>query len=381
MKSLRILMMLPLLAFLCTGCLYVTGGSANGDSDSPAIKGFGLGPKAPVNVWTDGDDKVRTPFAIKTDTYVKLATQVNPAVVNIFTSQKLEAGIGFGPLAVPIPNEFKAYSLGTGFIISEDGFMLTNYHVIKQADEIFVFLHDQNEVQKIKVIGTDPLTDLALLKIESDKKLPYLPLADTDLLEIGTPVVAVGNPFGLGYSMTTGVISAKNRTLSPGTRRGNFEQYLQTSALINPGNSGGPLLNLYGEVVGINTAIIAQGQGIGFAIPANLIKELMPQLVRKGRIDRGYIGIAVVDLTAVMAEKFKVSEKEGVLIARIDSKGPAYLAGVRRGDVILSIDGKSAKDAHDVARRIATLPGGQDISLQVVRDGKRLSFNITTDAY
>jgi serine protease Do len=364
-----------------SGCFSVYTGGAPGNTDRTKVKGYGLGPDARTEIWTESKDAaIRKAFVIQSDTYTELAERVNPAVVNIFTTQKVEAGFGMGLFSVPVPNmDLNVQSLGTGFIISADGFMLTNYHVIRYADEISVFLHETNEVQSIEVVGADPLTDLALLKISGRNDLPYLPLADSDAAMVGEPVIAVGNPFGLAHSLTTGVVSAKNRTLSPGTRRGNYEQYIQTSAQINPGNSGGPLLNLYGEVVGINTAIIAKAQGIGFAIPSNMIKELLPELVRKGHVERGYLGIAVVDLTPMVAKRFKVNQNEGVMIGSLDPEGPAADAGLQRGDIIVAVDGVEVENAHDTGRRISLLAAGKKVPVLVSRDGKNQTFTVTVE--
>lgn len=370
-------------ALSLSACFFSVGPSPEQQSKKPPVRGMGLGPNYDTKIWADGDSRGgQEPFAIKTDTYAKLAAEVNPAVVNIFTSQKIEAGIGIGLFSVPLPSEdFRAYSLGTGFLISEDGFLLTNYHVIKHADEIFVFLHDTNDVQQIKVIGVDPVMDLALLKINTSVKLPYLPLADSDKVRIGDPVVAVGNPYGLAFSMTTGVISAKNRTLSPGTRQGNFEQFIQTSALINPGNSGGPLINLFGEVVAINTAIIAKAQGLGFAVPSNVAKELIPHLVRSGKVDRGYFGVAVVDLTPIMAQQFKINSTQGILIARIDPEGPAAKAGLKKGDIIISVDGEKMTNAIETARKISYFPPGKNVPVTALRGGMELAFTVLSESF
>jgi S1-C subfamily serine protease len=370
-----------LMTILLSGCfgIYTVPPSAQGEQHE--VKGTGLGANAPTKIWTDGTANGRQ-IDLKSDTYIELAKKVNPAVVNIFTSQKLESGIGVGLFAIPLPNmDMRAQSLGTGFIISEDGFMLTNYHVIQHADEIQVYLHETSEVQPIKVVGVDPLTDIAVLKIQTNKKLPFLPLADSGKVEIGEQVLAVGNPFGLTHSLTTGVVSAKNRTLSPGTRRGNFEQYLQTSAQINPGNSGGPLLNLHGEVIGINTAIIKQAQGIGFAVPSNLVKELAPAMVRTGEVTRGYFGIAVLDLTPVLAQRYKVTEEQGVFLARMDTEGPAAQAGLARGDIILTLDGKKVESSLDCARRISQFAPGTRVRVEVLRGGQIETFTVVTDEY
>ena len=218
------------------------------------------------------------------------------------------------------------------------------------------------------------MTDVALLKIKTNRQLPYLPLADSDSISIGAPVIAVGNPFGLAHSLTTGVISAKNRNLKPGTRKGNAVLYLQTSALINPGNSGGPLLNLDGEVVGINTAIIARAQGIGFAIPANLVKQLAPDLVRYGSVERGYIGIAAIDLTPMLAKRFKVKDQSGVMVTRVDRNGPAAQVGLEKGDIVLFLDGVKPENAHEFARSISLLAPGKKVRLEVSRNEEKKIF-------
>lgn len=367
-------------AFFLCGCFGILTSPPSANPRANKVTGSGLGPNVPTVIWTDGEAVGSRPvISIKSDTYVNLVEKINPAVVNIFTSQKLDAGIGIGLFAIPLPNlDLHAQSLGTGFIISPDGFVLTNYHVIKYADEISVFLHETNEVQPIEVIGVDPMTDVALLKIKTTKPLPYLPLADSDAVSIGEPVIAVGNPFGLAHSLTTGVVSAKNRNLKPGTRSGNAVLYLQTSAQINPGNSGGPLLNLYGEVIGINTAIIAKAQGIGFAIPSNLIKQLAPDLVRSGSVERGYIGIAAIDLTPVLAKRFKVETQKGVMITRIDRESPATQAGLQKGDIVLSMDGVKPENAHEFARSISLLPPGKKVKIEVMRNGGKETFIVQT---
>jgi len=343
---------------------------------------LGLGPNAPTTIWTEGQNRIgNKSLPLNSDTYVNLAQRSNPAIVNIFTTQELQLGVGdpLGIFRVPVGGaNLQMTSLGTGFFISPDGFMLTNAHVIAKADRIHVFLHDLKGAREVKVIGVDPLTDLALLKVDCDQNLSFLKMADSDLVEIGEIVVAIGNPFGLDYSLTTGVISAKNRVISPGSRRGLYEDFLQTSAQINPGNSGGPLLNLWGEVVGVNTAIIARAQGIGFAIPSNLAKALLPSLVRSGRIARSYSGVGLVDLDPSLAKRFGVTETYGAIVVNLNPRGPAAVAGVKHGDIILAVNGKDVKNARELSLIIAGARVGEKLSFLISRRGKRMIIVFTT---
>jgi serine protease Do len=344
-------------------------------------RALGLGPMAPTAIWTDGQSReINNSIPLNSDTYVKLAERSNPAIVNIFTTQDLQLGVGdpLGIFRVPVGGaNLQMTSLGTGFFISPDGFMLTNAHVIAKADRIHVFLHDLKGPKEVKVIGVDPLTDLALLKVDCDRNLSFLKMADSDAVAIGAIVVAIGNPFGLDYSLTTGVISAKNRVISPGSRRGLYEDFLQTSAQINPGNSGGPLLNLWGEVVGVNSAIIAGAQGIGFAIPSNLAKALLPDLVRSGRIARSYSGIGLVDLNPSLAKRFEVTETYGAIVVRLNPRGPAAVAGVKHGDIILAVNGKEVKNARELSHIIAVARVGEKLSFSLSRQGKRMTIVFT----
>lgn len=344
-------------------------------------RALGLGPNAPTDIWTEGQSRENNNIIpLNSDTYVKLAQRSNPAVVNIFTTQDLQLGVGdpLGIFRVPVGDaNLQMTALGTGFFISPDGFMLTNAHVIAKADRIHVFLHDLQGPKEVKVIGVDPLTDLALLKVDCDQNLSFLKMADSDAVAIGAIVVAIGNPFGLDYSLTTGVISAKNRVINPGSRRGLYEDYLQTSAQINPGNSGGPLLNLWGEVVGVNTAIIAGAQGIGFTIPSNLAKALLPDLVRSGRIARSYSGVGFVDLNPSLAKRFGVSETYGAIVVSLNPQGPAAIAGVKHGDIILAVNGKEVKNARELSLIIAGARVGEKLSFSLSRRGKRMTIVFT----
>jgi len=272
-----------------------------------------------------------------------------------------------------LPRDFRQNSLGTGFIIDKDGFILTNNHVVEQTDEIKVTLHDGKEYQA-EIIGRDPKTDLALIRIKPDNSLKPMVLGDSDKLEIGEWVLAIGNPFGLGNTVTAGIVSAKGRQIGAGP----YEDYIQTDASINPGNSGGPLLNPAGEAVGINTAIFSRSGGsvgIGFAIPINIAKELLPQL-KKGKVVRGWLGVVIQKITPELMEKLDLKDVEGALVADVPKGGPAEKAGIKRGDVILSFDGKPIKDSHDLPFIVASTPVGKTVDVEVLRKGQRKTLQV-----
>ncbi len=268
----------------------------------------------------------------------------------------------------PMPRQ----GLGSGFIVSEDGFILTNNHVVEAADEVRVKLSDEREF-KATIIGRDPKTDLALIKIEvPNTKLPAMTLGDSDRLEVGEWVLAVGNPFGLDHSVTAGIISAKGRVIGAGP----YDEFLQTDAAINPGNSGGPLVNMKGEVVGINTAIVAQGQGVGFAIPINVAKTLLPQLRDRGMVSRGWLGVVIQRLTPELAKGFNIPEDKGALVADVMKGSPAEQGGLKRGDVVVEFNGQEIKEVTDLTRRVAAAPIGAEAKVTVLRDGKRVTVPI-----
>ncbi|MGA1845967.1 DegQ family serine endoprotease [Deferribacter abyssi] len=264
-----------------------------------------------------------------------------------------------------VPKEYKSKSLGSGFVIDKKGYIVTNNHVIDGADEIIVKLADKKEF-KAKVVGKDPLTDLALLKIDpEDEELHPLTLGDSDKTEVGEWVVAIGNPFGLEWTVTAGIISAKGRVLGEGP----YDNFMQTDASINPGNSGGPLVNTKGEVVGINTAIIPSGQGLGFAIPVNMLKELLPKL-KAGKVKRGWLGVTVQPLDDKLAKSFGLKKPEGALIADVIKGDPADKAGIKAGDIVIAIDDKPIKDSRDLVIEIGKRNPGENVTLTVIRDGK-----------
>ncbi len=268
--------------------------------------------------------------------------------------------------------QMKTHALGSGFIIDEDGLILTNNHVVEKADEIKIKTAAGKEYDA-KVVGRDPKTDIALIKISAEGKLPKAAkLGDSEAIRVGDWVMAVGNPFGLGNTVTSGIISAKGRIIGAGP----YDDFLQTDAAINPGNSGGPLFNMNGEVVGINTAIVAQGQGIGFATPINMAKEILPQL-KTGKVIRGWLGVMIQDITPELAESFGITETKGVIVADVVPDSPAEKAGLKRGDIVKSLNGKPVDNAHTLSRSVAALGPDSSATLEVIRDGKSKEVKIT----
>ena len=264
------------------------------------------------------------------------------------------------------PEERKENALGSGFIISRDGYVVTNNHVVQKADEIEVSLKGGEETFPAEVVGTDPETDLALLKIDTEKDLPVLEFGDSQEIKVGQWVVAIGNPFGLDHTVTAGIISAKGRAIGAGP----YDDFLQTDASINPGNSGGPLLNLDGEVIGINTAIVASGQGIGFAIPSNMAEGIIGQLKEFSKVKRGWLGVVIQDVDENTAKALGLSEAKGALVASVKPGDPAAEAGIQVGDVILSVNGKSIVDAGELTRTIGHLSPNKAIEITVWRKGE-----------
>ena len=266
---------------------------------------------------------------------------------------------------------------GSGFIVTKDGQILTNNHVVDGVDKITVSLMLSDGSKKTypaKVLGNDPTYDLAVIKIEPDENLPVLELGDSDAVEVGEWVVAIGNPYGFEHSITVGVISAKNRSIH--TQEVNFDDFLQTDAAINPGNSGGPLLDMNGRVVGINTAIIPYAQGLGFAIPVNKAKEIMNDLVSFGRVKRGWIGVSIRDINKQIARAYGVEGTEGAMINDVFKGDPADKAGIKRGDVVIELNGSKIKDANSFVQKVRTLAPNTTAKLVIIRKGKKMTFNV-----
>jgi serine protease Do len=261
--------------------------------------------------------------------------------------------------------------VGTGFIIDKNGFIVTNNHVVEGADTIKVKLKDEREFQA-KIIGRDPQTDVALIKIDAKGDLPVASLGRSADLKVGEWVVAVGSPFGLEQTVTAGIVSAKGRAIGSGP----YDDFIQTDASINPGNSGGPLVNLNGEVVGINTAIVAHGQGIGFAIPIDMATKIVAQLKDTGEVTRGWLGVSVQDLKGDLASYYGVEDKGGVLVAEVVAGDPADKAGIKAKDVITKVNGEKVATSRELTARAATLPVGETTTITLVRDGKERTVDL-----
>jgi serine protease Do len=319
-----------------------------------------------------------------------LAKQVQPGVVNIRTVKTAKEGGPvfrhfFGNPFDRNPNqnpnrdpfgdtpgrEFKQQSLGSGFIISQEGLIVTNNHVVEGADQIKVRLFDEREFDA-KVLGRDPKTDLALIKIEGARDLAPLKMGDSANLEVGSWVLAVGSPFGLEQTVTAGIVSAKGRFIGAGP----YDDFIQTDASINPGNSGGPLLNMNAEVIGINTAIVAQGQGIGFAIPINLAQAIVAQLKDHGSVTRGWMGVGIQDLTPELSQYYGLKDQKGVLVTQVFPGDPADKAGLKVKDIITAIDGKPVTTGRELSAAVASMPVGKDVPVKIVRDGKEQMLTV-----
>jgi serine protease Do len=310
-----------------------------------------------------------------------------PAVVNISTQQTIAPnGLPTFPEGSPMErfNDFfgrdedgfqRQGSLGSGFVISPDGVIITNNHVIENADEIEINFSD-GRVLDARLIGRDRDTDLAVLKVTSASPLPYVDLADSDHAEVGDWVIAIGNPFGFGGSVSAGIISARNRDLNAGRS----DDFIQTDAAINRGNSGGPLFNLGGEVVGVNTAIISPtggSVGIGFSVPSNMVKRISKQLIDHGKVRRSWLGVNVQDADAALVKAYKAKGKGGVIVTRITDGGPADQAKLEVGDLVLSFDGQAIASVREMTRLITDAPIGKSVPLSIIRDGKARTISVT----
>lgn len=310
--------------------------------------------------------------------FSNVSKKVTPSVVNISTVSRKKSVQPFfemNPLFEDFfgaPQTRRDKSLGSGFLISTDGYIVTNDHVVRDAESIQVKLSN-DKVYDAKVVGGDPKTDIAVIKINTTA-LPVAVLGDSDKLDVGQWAIAIGNPFGLDRTMTVGVISATGRS-NVGIET--YENFIQTDASINPGNSGGPLLNVYGEVIGINTAIVAAGQGIGFAIPINMAKPVFTQLIQKGSVSRGYMGVTIQPVTEELATSFGLKQARGALVNDIIKGSPADKAGVLQGDVITALNGTEVKDPSHLQRLVAEAGIGKTAKITVFRDGKNIELNMT----
>jgi serine protease Do len=318
--------------------------------------------------------------------FTQLAEEAAPGVVNIRTVRTIKGGgrvfrhffgepFGgrrhpfddfFGPNQNDPGREHKERSLGSGFIIDKEGYIVTNNHVVADADQIKVKLSNNKEYNAT-IVGRDSKTDLALIKIEDVSDLQALPLGDSEKLKVGTWVVAIGSPFGLEQTVTAGIVSAKERIIGAGP----YDDFIQTDASINPGNSGGPLINLKGQVVGINTAIVARGQGIGFAIPVNMAKRVVAQLKERGEVTRGWLGVQIRDLDENLSSYYQLKPFSGVFVEKVVPGDPADQAGIKASDIIISVDGQAVASGRELATIVANTPVGQKTEIRLIRDGKK----------
>ncbi|MEL6410078.1 MAG: Do family serine endopeptidase [Pseudomonadota bacterium] len=324
------------------------------------------------------------------DSFAELAEQISPSVVNITTSTVVAQGTGQSPV-VPEGSPFEEFfrefqernnngdrprrtsALGSGFVITEDGFVVTNNHVIESADQIIVEFFTGEELEA-KVVGTDPKTDIALLKVETDEPLAHVPFGDSDTARVGDWVMAMGNPLGQGFSVSAGIVSARNRALS-----GSYDDFIQTDAAINRGNSGGPLFNLDGEVIGVNTAILSPNGGsigIGFSMASNVVTRVVDQLKEFGETRRGWLGVRIQDVTDDVAEAIGLEKAAGALVTDVP-EGPAEEAGMLAGDVILQFDGFDVNDTRGLVRRVGNTEVGKTVRVVVFREGAEKTLKVT----
>jgi len=319
--------------------------------------------------------------------FSEIASSISPSVVNISTTKIMKRESAplledpfsefFSPLHdFKMPKKWKEQSLGSGVIISSDGYIITNNHVVEQADEIRVTLFDKRSF-KAKLIGADNKTDVAIVKIDADN-LYSVQWGDSDKLQVGEFVLAIGNPYGLSHTVTMGIISAVGRA---NVGIADYEDFIQTDAAINPGNSGGPLVNTKGELIGINTAIFSRSggyQGIGFAVPSNMARLVMDQLIQKGKVTRGWLGVTIQEITPELSQKFGLKTAKGALIGDVAKGSPAEKAGIKRGDIILEFNGKKVGDVGNLRNMVAQSKVGAQIPLTIMRSGKEYSLKVTT---
>ena len=324
--------------------------------------------------------------------FVDVAQHVRPAVVHLGTIQRAKSRRGpnlpqgnddpffrdffnqfFGSEGPDSRSEFRRPGLGSGVIIDKRGLVLTNFHVVKGADEILIRLSDKREYRG-QILGTDPKTDLALVKFQPDHELTVASMGNSDALRVGEWAIAIGNPFGLDQTVTVGVISATGRS---DVGIATYENFIQTDASINPGNSGGPLVNLKGEVIGVNTAIVAAGQGIGFAIPINMVKRVVDQLVDKGKVVRGWLGVALQPLSPDLAQSLGLAGTNGAVVGSTITGSPAAQAGLQQGDVIVAYDSTPVDDYRHVQRLVAETRVGKSVTLQIVRKKQKMDVAVT----
>jgi len=385
------------LILLAVGAL-VSSGLRWGPRDSAALQATAASPNPPLQIKQGGPSKDQV-FIGQESPFVQVAEEVSPAVVNIRADKVLQRGpfqdLGpfedffrrfFGEAPDRHPSTYRGQSLGSGFIFRKDGYIITNNHVVSDAEKVLVKLPDGTE-HKAQVVGLDKDTDIAVLKIDVDNQLPVVKLGDSDQLKVGEWVMAIGNPFpelGLDRTVTVGVVSAKGRgNLNFGPEdTPQYQNYIQTDASINPGNSGGPLVNVHGEVVGINSAITNPtgapfNIGIGFAVPVNLAKAVIPDLIQKGKVSRGFLGITFQPVDKATADALDLPSVQGVLVRTVQPGTPADKAGIKMGDVITQLDGWTITDDQRFRMMVAQAGPGNEVALEIIREGKKLDRRLT----
>lgn len=335
---------------------------------------------ADENLWTEKlDSSSEAAVIFDTKLFRRLVEQSSPAVVNIISIHKTrdryygELPFGTRP-GVPRPQEpkgFEQQGAGSGFIIHKDGFILSNAHVVANSDKLQVSLAD-GRLFKGQLIGIDLLGDVALIKVDADVPLPILPLGSSDDLKAGDWVMAIGSPFGFEETVTVGIVSGKGRFIGESP----YDDFIQTDASINPGNSGGPLINTAGEVVGINTLIIAQAQGMGFSLPIDLVKKYLPQLKEKGRVARSWLGVVVQDITLDTKESMDITVNQGSLVKEVVGKSPAFDAGIKQGDVIINFNGFPIKNSIELPKRVAHSIPDKQYSITLMRGEEKISLMV-----
>jgi serine protease Do len=360
-------------------------GSALAFTQKPGLK------STPVSL--NVDDRPISRETVGRTSFAPVVKKVAPGVVKVFTTTKVHnTSFNGAPDMDDMLRHFfgdqfefhmpkhgsgapRQQGIGSGVIVSKDGYILTNNHVVDGADQVKVALQDGREFDA-KVIGRDPKSDVAVIKIDA-KDLPALAMADSDKIEVGDIVLAVGNPFGIGQTVTTGIVSATSRGGAVGL---DYEDFIQTDAAINPGNSGGALVDVDGRLIGINTAILSRSggnQGIGFAIPVNLARGVMTDLIKDGRVTRGYLGVIIQDITPALEKEFNLQDTSGALVGDVTPKSPAEKAGLKNGDVILSFNGKKVTDSRHLKLEVARTQPGQSVSVKILRDGATKTLDVT----
>ena len=369
------------------GAVLVTSGALEvnigwNDNEASALFGSDSDEAAePQAFWTEGARRAAIAPVGVPGTFADLAEEASHGVVNIsaektITGHPLGEFFGMPDFPFQVPEEgFRGGhkrqipSLGTGFVISPDGYIVTNNHVVEDVEKLKVKFDDQRELDAV-IIGRDPKTDIALIKVESAEPLYALPLGSSETVRPGEWVVAIGNPFGLEHTVTAGIVSAKHRDID----QGSYDDYIQTDAAINPGNSGGPLINLAGEVIGINTAINPRANTIGFAVPIDMAKGILPQLRASGHVTRGWLGVVIQGVTPEIAEELELEEPKGALVSKVIEPGPAHEAGIETMDVIREFDGHPVEDYDDLPRIVASTPVDKKVEMVVIRNGERVTL-------